>query len=334
MRVLVAAPLLAVLAIGCHDRDDKRAEELEELAATIDSRLAPIALVEVPNAPRWSLGDRRVVVGDAIAVDRAALALQIYRADPEAYAESARPIPTDGAVVTLEDRQVPAAAIRGGTVRALTDALHEPPPGQMGESPNDVGGSVDLFIDGRTPYATFATILQTVVWDRRRPCLVVRSGGRLAALPLRFPAASGSCTGASCIPVLQEPRTAPEPADTDAERADEPAPDASLDLTLTIDDRGVDVFGSGGALEPGCQRLRAGSDDGPTIPRTAGALNGAAIEACLQAIADVFVGDDEVWIQPEPSTPFAEVALVASIAVGPRAERFPELRFARPDTER
>lgn len=317
--------LLLVLA-SCETEADRRREQLDRLAHTIDARVAAANLPSVSEAPVWTPGDVRVVAGDGIDVDRAAVALAFYRADPVAYVESARPIPGPGIRAVALTGGRPDVAAHG----RLTAALQPPPPpGTMGQPPSwwatkqGRRGSADLAIGARIPYATFAEILTTVVRERFAPRLVVRTPGALGELPIRTPPIVG-CRQRGCIVALVGHRTIPD-VDPDA---DSPS-GSGLDLTLAIDGRGVDIFGSGGALAPGCEALRPAEDGGPTVPRVEGAIDRQTLEACLNEIATLFPDDDDARIQPQSDTPLDEVALVASVAFGD--DRFPGLFFAEPE---
>lgn len=329
MRLLLLGLVLSLG--GCETEADRRRERLDRVAHTLEGRLAAADLPTVPHGETWAAGGVRVVAGEGIDVDRAAGALAFYRADPVGYAESIRPIPEPGTrAVVLTGGRPDAMAYSGSSLGGLAEAIRpRPPPGTMGETTSrstlpEHRGPVDLAIGSRIPYATFAEILHTVVQERFSPRLVVRIPGELGQLPIRTPAIAGGCWSTRCIVALVARRTIPEP---DAEAG--PPSNARLRLTLAIDERGVDLFGSGGALARGCEEVRPAEESSPTVPRVEGAIDRRSLEQCLNEIAELFPDADDVLIQPESDTPFGDVALVASLAFD--ADRFPGLFFAEPD---
>lgn len=319
--------------MGCETEAERRKERLDRLAQTIEARLSAADLPTVPHGERWSAAEVRVIVGETIAVDRAANALELYAMDPDGYAESARPIPEVGPeVLELPGGGIPARALSsGGTLPALAAALR-PPAGRGGDDPESEGvpplrGPLDLDVGSKVPYRTFAAVLRTVVQERFTPRLVARGPRSMVQLPVLLPAIPAGCRSADCIEALVEPRAASAPDASTAETPDD-AP-TRLDLTIAIGEDGVNVFGSGGVLARGCERIQRPGDESNSVPRRSGTIDRGALEACLNEVADVFLDDDVVLIQPEPAIPFNEVIIVASIAYGD--DRFPELLFAAPE---
>ncbi len=321
--------LLFVLAQACETETDRRRERLDQLARTLDERLAAADPPAVPHAEPHQNAAVRVIVGDGIDVDRAATAIELYRAEPEGYVESTRPVPElSPTAVALRNGRLPATALENARVPALAEALQPPPPpGSMGSQESQRGmaehrGALDLVVGAEVPYATLAPVLSTTVHELYSPRLIVKRGDGWARLSVGLPPVMGSCWSRSCFSALVDRQSIPQPRAPDAVRT-------PIDLTLAIDERGVDVFGSDGALAVGCDTTREPSDNGPTIPRRQGTIDARGVAACLAAIDGELRDDDVVLVQPESTTPFAEVALVASLAL--QEDRVSEVRFTEPE---
>lgn len=245
---------------------------------------------------------------------------------------------TDAALLSLTDGRFADADVRGGAngflVPSLVDALGQ-------GSPTDP--PVVLEIDPRVPYRTLARVIYSVGQTNRTEMrLRVRRGTTLGVLPVSLPSMQAALLGSlgpSSADVQavddalrnllgeEDPSHGGEPLPTSpsepatpppsppASGATEPvagATDVAPSMTMWLREDGVRIGGVGGELAPGCERVEPGAI---AVPRTAGAIDLAALGVCL-ARAHAALPEASLVMGSTSDGTFGELAQAMAIARG------------------
>lgn len=212
-------------------------------------------------------------------------------------------------------------------------------------------GTLALAVAPSVPYRTFAEVLYSAGQaERTELVLLVSAGSAERAVPIELPRlgpgsdvllgalggegdALADVLAGGAVPIDEEVGVAsaggvasPTPTSAPAPRAPvEPAePEVTLNLSLTLTAEGVIVAGAGGRLAPGCERLQTGR--GVTVPARDGAVDAAALAACLGLVHGEFPEEDVVIVSADPAVPYADVVRAIVVARGTEAApRFPRI---------
>ncbi len=211
-------------------------------------------------------------------------------------------------------------------------------------------GTLALAVAPSVPYRTFAEILYSAGQaERTELVLLVSAGSAERAVPIELPrfgpgsdvllgalggegdALADVLAGGAVLPdeevgVARADRGPVTPTSAPAPRpAVEPGePRGTLNLSLTLTAEGVIVAGAGGRLAPGCERLQTGR--GVTLPARDGAVDTAALAACLDRVHGELPEEDVVIVSADPAVPYADVVRGIVVARGTEAApRFPRI---------
>jgi biopolymer transport protein TolR len=106
------------------------------------------------------------------------------------------------------------------------------------------------------------------------------------------------------------------------------APQATLNLSVTVTERGIIVAGSGGKLQPGC--AATGTGNIITVPRQAdGTFEWAALTRCLVVVHGGFPDEHQVILTADPNIEYGNIiSAMDAVRSDGTTELFPDVMLS------